>query len=113
MPPDPPGEEGPHGPFLGHSHLLHHQQPLMNNFIETPGGLETSENDLLKTDFLCMLKGFGHFALNPKPHDCKHFLNLTSLVIHFSPQLKNILLRNLLRNFFPWFSNVVRALIYP
>ena len=31
-----PRGKRPYGPFSGHSHLLHHQQPLSKNFIETP-----------------------------------------------------------------------------
>jgi len=36
MPPDPPRVKGPHGPFSGHSRLLHLQWPLITNVIENP-----------------------------------------------------------------------------
>ena len=33
MPPDPPRDKGPCGPFNGHSRLLHLQWPLITNVI--------------------------------------------------------------------------------
>ena len=43
MSPDPPPQgKGPYGPFSGHSRLLHLQQPLITNVIETPGSLNIS-----------------------------------------------------------------------